>query len=609
MACDTCQVRAASYAARASCSHRVTEAPYCFYGTTSQDGQRDNKVKMVFMMLICLALILVRESAATSEAHHFRTIVNFGVVMPTFERQWDPLFRIMQLTALPSLMRQNLPPGVDWTLILVGDGLSALAVGRLHDALDRSGIPRHKIIFANLDDGAASHAQGDLPVEALPYAEGIEHGKWAFMLGVAPLNRGLDIAADMTSITHIARLDDDDEWLPHHLSNLARVYINIGDAGFVYASSLGFENIGSSPLPIMHPDVGDAFVGISIPSPCGLAHSAASWSNMGLVGQLRYRDALEQNVGRQRWLKSCCDVSPCSKFLPYDADFWERVSEICDKSPHALSYLITTPGVVYTDKRAKLILRHYIHGLARDKNTNKQGDTTGQNISADSILNHNDFEHYLLDNLPELSNTSLDGCAAHSLTHILRPLLALTRGQVYAQVGALCHAYLELAVSYPGLHHAFVVSSAASNPLHFIDKKNDGGSIKIVNFEDGKSSRDLPFTLASTLEEIAALGGIDVLVISGIRSVKEVVSDFLVFSQALRPGGVVVFDSYGDQTLSSALDKLVEVHRGRFVPILGLGPQGDGSTNSFGPQSCLEQQDYESILVLQRSFLAEVPHD
>jgi hypothetical protein len=49
----------------------------------------------------------------------------------------------------------------------------------------------------------------------------------------------LDIAADMRSATHIARLDDDDQWLPAHLRILAEAYQSHPEAGFAHTQAQG----------------------------------------------------------------------------------------------------------------------------------------------------------------------------------------------------------------------------------------------------------------------------------------------------------------------------------------------------------------------------------
>ena len=56
------------------------------------------------------------------------------------------------------------------------------------------------------------------------------------------MNMALEIAYDQLPVTHIARLGEDDAWLPSHLQNLADIYSQHPDAGFAYTQALGYSN-------------------------------------------------------------------------------------------------------------------------------------------------------------------------------------------------------------------------------------------------------------------------------------------------------------------------------------------------------------------------------
>jgi hypothetical protein len=76
----------------------------------------------------------------------------------------------------------------DWTLIAIGDGLWANEIAHFFQALDDEHIPRHKVVFRNMD---LKLREVNL-YNNVPFANG--SSIWTFA-GANAVNLGLDIAA------------------------------------------------------------------------------------------------------------------------------------------------------------------------------------------------------------------------------------------------------------------------------------------------------------------------------------------------------------------------------------------------------------------------------
>ena len=100
----------------------------------------------------------------------------------------------------------------------------------------------------------------------------------------------LDVAYRHTHITHIARLDDDDQWAPFHLELMAKAYGIHTKIGFVFSQTAGhkkagFPKIEIFPVPEEMPNTQEFIVvnqapqllnflySYRAPVPCGLIHS------------------------------------------------------------------------------------------------------------------------------------------------------------------------------------------------------------------------------------------------------------------------------------------------------------------------------------------------
>eukprot|EP00953_Heterococcus_sp_UTEX-ZZ885_P005195 3277-Heterococcus_DN1.PRE.3 len=274
------------------------------------------------------------DSAAAS------TSIHFAVVMSVFARPEDPRFLMPQLTSLAGLVAQTY---TDWTLVLVGDGLDANEVASVFQALDNSYVPRHKVLFRNM----ANELREKWLYETKPIHDCTV---WCFA-GVNALNTGLDVAAGLQFATHVARLDDDDQWLPHHLSMLADAYLAYPEAGFAYTQSLG---VGSEPYPAhaTGPPI------IEPPRPCELVHATTSWDLRKAVARLRYKQQDEQ-LKSTRSMSSCCEKQyyegreACPTVMAADADMWERITGLV-QSQQLVALFIPQISAIYNGPSKKL---------------------------------------------------------------------------------------------------------------------------------------------------------------------------------------------------------------------------------------------------------------
>jgi hypothetical protein len=277
------------------------------------------------------------EVASSAAKLYNATGIHFAVVMSVFSRPEDPHFKLPQMTSLAGLAAQTY---TNWTLLLVGDGLLPVVIASVFQALDNSMIPRHKVLFQNMAaELREKNVYKDVEIQSSCTV-------WCFA-GINALNTGLNMAADMRSATHIARLDDDDQWLPHHLTVLADAYQAHPAAGFAHTQAQG-----ELPYPHWFPAYPEGAAVVQPPQPCSLIHASASWSLQKAVGALRYRQQHEQ-LQTQRTMTECCwGMDPCPQVLAADADMWERVWSLAE-SEQLISLLVPQHTVLYTNAENK----------------------------------------------------------------------------------------------------------------------------------------------------------------------------------------------------------------------------------------------------------------
>eukprot|EP00953_Heterococcus_sp_UTEX-ZZ885_P001163 1135-Heterococcus_DN1.PRE.4 len=305
-----------------------------------------------------IALILMRSSIHAAEqccdVQPNTTDIHFAVVTSFFARPGDFQFLLPRLTSLAGLATQT---HTEWTLIAIGDGLWADEIARLFQALGDAHIPRHKVLFRNMD---VKHREINI-YKSVPLAGGCS--VWCFA-GANALNVGLDIAAALRHVTHVARLDDDDLWLPHHLSVLADAYRLYPEARFAYTQVEGYIN---APFP----EYPEGLPFIQAPLPCGFAHTAASWDLRSAVGILRFRQQHEQQAD-VRMMSSCCGQTPCPIILAVDADMWERIWRLF-ATKQLVALFVPQVTVKYTNAGLKAALLQQLQPLVSQLSVRHSG--------------------------------------------------------------------------------------------------------------------------------------------------------------------------------------------------------------------------------------------
>lgn len=273
-----------------------------------------------------------------NESKQAQAAIHFAVVTSVFQRPQDAGFTIPCLTAFSSVARQTY---TEWTLIVVGDGLTQQEIGLALHAAEVAGIPRSKLVFQNMDEKMREkHIYSD------------PHDLWSHA-GTNALNMALRIAYNQSHVTHIARIDDDDYWLPAHLDHLVEAYKAYASASFAYTQALGFA---PSPAPFPASNQTDRLQ-LLPPVPCNLIHATTSWSKSLVVF---YRQAQEQQNSTRGSM--CCD-GPCvaGVVLPADADLWERIHSMVETGAIA-SVFVQIADVHYTDTAKKACLAAIISG-------------------------------------------------------------------------------------------------------------------------------------------------------------------------------------------------------------------------------------------------------
>ena len=296
-------------------------------------------------------------SHGTHHAHRFRhghvaknNSITFGIILSAFERESDPYFRLPCANSFHGIARQTYK---DWYLLLNGDGISSQGVGRVFQALKAAGVPEERVLFRNMEPSRR---------ERFVYKENLNNEHWLFS-GVNSLNMALELAYDQLPVTHIARLDEDDVWLPSHLQNLADVYSEHPDVGFVYTQALGYSNPfnnDNTDHGFPHPEA--MLHTFLSPAPCELIHSTASWTT-----DLRifYRQLEEQQQQlHDRSMETCCR-RPCNTALPADADLWERIHGSVQRKDFA-SVFVSRADVVYMTSSSRELFLEMLSNNSTD---------------------------------------------------------------------------------------------------------------------------------------------------------------------------------------------------------------------------------------------------
>ena len=263
--------------------------------------------------------------------------IRFAVVTALLFRETDPWFLLPERTSLQSVVNQTF---TNWTLVVVGDGLSEHHVVRAFGAMKRAGLPKSKIIFNNKP--AYFREQNYYNRHAIDLES--DCVVWCFA-GINSYNTALEIAESLHGITHIAHIDDDDRWSVNHLTNLERAF-RLEAVDFAFSQATGYTGDTSFPAAT----VNNRDFELRPPEPCGIVHSTTSWSISG-AGWIRYRHPWEQKSSK-RSAQTCCGRNPCSGALPADADMWERFRGLVLQN-RTSSGMIVQADTIYSNSSIK----------------------------------------------------------------------------------------------------------------------------------------------------------------------------------------------------------------------------------------------------------------
>jgi hypothetical protein len=268
------------------------------------------------------------------------------------ERPSDPRFEIPAQSSLRGLSLQTYP---HWRLAVRGDGLSQRAERSVRKMLQRIDIPDARIEFRNLP-GVGSFEKRHYPNNSAL--------RW-FTIGGECLNQlHHELYLMPRGSTHVAALDDDDEWLPSHLSSLAYAFKQSPDASVAFTratdtTALDAKLIPSTKLnnelhqlstrvcPMESDCAATRAVWFLPPLPCATIHSSVSWSIAAavLTGIFYYRppdyqtkprlpktlversSVLSSLVCTAKSKRQCShQLAPGQRYIcPTDADLWDRI--------------------------------------------------------------------------------------------------------------------------------------------------------------------------------------------------------------------------------------------------------------------------------------------
>ena len=175
-------------------------------------------------------MVAVAASATAASSSPPGKPPHFCIKVCIFPRKLDPFFHIPELNSIQSVADQSYP---HWTLVVNGDGLDHSQLSRAREMLERSGMPRHRWVLRNTPKSQ---------VERLSLASATDSQFIWYYGGAGCSNNAFDsMMREPGECTHLAGIDDDDVWLPHHLAAHAETYRDVPDAGFVYSISKLFD--------------------------------------------------------------------------------------------------------------------------------------------------------------------------------------------------------------------------------------------------------------------------------------------------------------------------------------------------------------------------------
>jgi hypothetical protein len=175
---------------------------------------------------------------ATLHSRQVDSTLHFAVVVNSFFRNDDPHFLFERLMSWAGVSFQSYP---HWTMVAVADGFTTQQFESFQLALSRA-FRHHpsRVVALNLH---ASLRETDLHRDSSVFtgSKCTVH----CLAGANAGNLGLEFTAAInrkkTFFTHVARLDFDDRWTPHHLQNLVDGFRAIPGTGLFPSCSFSFS--------------------------------------------------------------------------------------------------------------------------------------------------------------------------------------------------------------------------------------------------------------------------------------------------------------------------------------------------------------------------------
>lgn len=272
---------------------------------------------------------------------------HFGICISTYQRPYDLDFLLLHNTSLPSVLAQSYP---HWTMILVGDSLTAEQEDKMLKKVNSLNIPPHKIVYRNLDP---QYSEKNIfkEREMIPCRADFGDSAWCHS-GTGAMNLAFDIADTLPEVTHLIWLSDDDTFFNNHLANLARAFQlgNGKDLNIQFAFTKGYSVSWSW---VGFPKTSVTQATLTAPTPCHLFDHAAAWSKSL---NLRLRLDIEQSQA-VRHMEQCCG-QPCvdGVVLPNDADLFERINTLVTKEGSFLSVFIPQIDLIHLSAEDRLLL-------------------------------------------------------------------------------------------------------------------------------------------------------------------------------------------------------------------------------------------------------------
>ena len=303
--------------------------------------------------------------------------IHFGIVTSVFRRHNDPEFHLPMSHCVNSVLKQTFK---NWTLIVIGDGMDESDFHKVKNKL-KAILPHNKFIFKNIDKS--------LREENLLKGQNLFSCTiWCFA-GVSAANKGLDIANNMSFITHYARLDDDDMWKPNHLETLVKGYQLNTQIGFVHTRAT-FSNDPNRFYPSIDANNNNNEYSFQPPIPSLLIHSTASWSlQIPQLRSLRYRQPAEQHVANRSNSSRAiccrdglaCGLIPCQpgNVMAADADMWNQINSLSLDDKLFTSVFMHEVTLVYLHQDNKTTLINKLNN--NNNNNNNNGVATRRNIT------------------------------------------------------------------------------------------------------------------------------------------------------------------------------------------------------------------------------------